>query len=43
MDIGKIWKDVEANMEMFNPFNVGRMANHFIFTGDYGDQVSTYS
>jgi len=38
MDIGKIWKDVEANMEMFNPFNVGRMANHFIFTGDYGDQ-----
>ena len=39
MDLGKIWKDLDANMEMFNPYNVGRMAEHFKFTGYFGHQV----
>jgi len=39
IDLGKVWKDEEVNMqEIFNPYNVGRMAEHFKFTGDYGDQ-----
>merc|ERR1719222_91656 len=38
MDLGKIWKDLDANMEMFNPYNVGRMADHFKFTGHFGHQ-----
>ena len=40
IDLGKVWKDIEENMQgIFNPYNVGRMAQHFKFWGDFGDQV----
>ena len=40
MDFGKARKNKEAtNMDLFNPFNIEKMAEYFKFIGELADQA----
>merc|ERR1719222_369768 len=39
MDFGKVRKNKEAtNMDLFNPYNIAKMAEYFKFIGELADQ-----
>ena len=40
MDFGKARKNKEAtNMDLFNPYNIAKMAEYFKFIGELADQA----
>ena len=42
MDFGKVRKNKEVNMDLFNPFNIAKMAEYFKFIGELADQARQY-